>query len=201
MIYGYVRVSTNDQSEERQLLSMRKFGISAENIFVDKQSGQNFERPAYKKLLERLKPADLVVIESLDRLGQKLFRDTGAMAHNNQRKTRKHRRLGHADIGHATQERFNRYIGSGYNLAGVVVCGANRTRVHDTATSGRNRGGKGSRNKMRASGQTKTAKLRRSFNALASRRNICAASRKNVKLGAEEILRGIRATLFSLCKK
>ncbi len=69
MIYGYVRVSTNDQSEERQLLSMRKFGISAENIFVDKQSGQNFERPAYKKLLERLKPADLVVIESLDRLG------------------------------------------------------------------------------------------------------------------------------------
>ena len=73
MIYGYVRVSTNDQSEERQLLSMRKFGISAENIFVDKQSGQNFERPAYKKLLERLKPADLVVIESLDRLGRNYF--------------------------------------------------------------------------------------------------------------------------------
>ncbi|MBR0288232.1 MAG: recombinase family protein, partial [Selenomonadaceae bacterium] len=65
--------STNDQSEERQLLSMRKFGISAENIFVDKQSGQNFERPAYKKLLERLKPADLVVIESLDRLGRNYF--------------------------------------------------------------------------------------------------------------------------------
>ena len=73
MIYGYVRVSTNDQSEERQLLSMRKFGISAENIFVDKQSGQNFERPAYKKLLERLKPTDLVVIESLDRLGRNYF--------------------------------------------------------------------------------------------------------------------------------
>ena len=71
--YGYVRVSTNDQSEERQLLSMRKFGISAENIFVDKQSGQNFERPAYKKLLEKLNSADTVVIESLDRLGRNYF--------------------------------------------------------------------------------------------------------------------------------
>ena len=71
--YGYVRVSTNDQSEERQLLSMSKFGISAENIFVDKQSGQNFERPAYKKLLEKLNSADTVVIESLDRLGRNYF--------------------------------------------------------------------------------------------------------------------------------
>ena len=71
--YGYVRVSTNDQSEERQLLSMSKFGISAENIFVDKQSGQNFDRPAYKKLLEKLNSADTVVIESLDRLGRNYF--------------------------------------------------------------------------------------------------------------------------------
>ena len=66
MIYGYIRVSTNDQSEERQLSSISKFGIRVENIFVDKQSGQSFERPAYKKLLERLNPADTVVIESLD---------------------------------------------------------------------------------------------------------------------------------------
>ena len=69
-IYGYVRVSTKDQNEARQLIAMSEFGIPAENIFIDKQSGKNFERPAYKKLLDILQPADTLVIKSIDRLGR-----------------------------------------------------------------------------------------------------------------------------------
>lgn len=69
-IYGYVRVSTKDQNEARQLIAMSEFGIPAENIFIDKQSGKNFERPAYKKLLDIIQPADTLVIKSIDRLGR-----------------------------------------------------------------------------------------------------------------------------------
>ena len=66
--YGYVRVSTKDQNEIRQVNAMRDFPVS--QIFVDKQSGKDFERPAYKKLLRRIKPGDIVVIHSIDRLGR-----------------------------------------------------------------------------------------------------------------------------------
>lgn len=69
-IYGYVRVSTKDQNETRQLIAMNEFGITADNIFIDKQSGKNFERPAYKKLMGTLQPADTLVIKSIDRLGR-----------------------------------------------------------------------------------------------------------------------------------
>lgn len=66
--YGYVRVSTKDQNEIRQVNAMRDFSVS--QIFVDKQSGKDFDRPAYKKLLRRVKPGDIVVIHSIDRLGR-----------------------------------------------------------------------------------------------------------------------------------
>lgn len=68
--YGYVRVSTKDQNELRQMIAMREFGITDENIYVDKQSGKDFERPQYKRMLRRLKAEDVVVIKSIDRLGR-----------------------------------------------------------------------------------------------------------------------------------
>lgn len=68
--YGYVRVSTREQNEERQMLAMREQKILAENIFLDKQSGKDFERPAYRRLLERLEGEDLLYIKSIDRLGR-----------------------------------------------------------------------------------------------------------------------------------
>lgn len=70
MEYGYARVSTKEQNEERQLLALREFGIDEKMIFVDKQSGKDFERPKYKKLLKKLKPDDTLVIKSIDRLGR-----------------------------------------------------------------------------------------------------------------------------------
>lgn len=69
-IYGYVRVSSADQNVERQLLSMNEIGISKKQIFVDKQSGKDFERPHYKRLVKKLKKGDLLYIHSIDRLGR-----------------------------------------------------------------------------------------------------------------------------------
>lgn len=66
--YGYVRVSTREQNEDRQLVAMRDFGIMDSDIFLDKQSGKDFERPAYRRLLKKLKPGDTLVIKSIDRL-------------------------------------------------------------------------------------------------------------------------------------
>jgi len=68
--YGYVRVSTREQNEDRQLIAMREFGVDDGNVFTDKQSGKDFRRPAYRKLLKRLKAGDTLVIKSIDRLGR-----------------------------------------------------------------------------------------------------------------------------------
>ncbi len=68
MIYGYVRVSTREQNEERQLIAMNDFGV--DRIFMDKQSGKDFDRPQYKKMVKKLKPDDILVIKSIDRLGR-----------------------------------------------------------------------------------------------------------------------------------
>ena len=69
-IFGYVRVSTKEQNEDRQVIAMREFGVADKSIYMDKQSGKDFERPAYKRLMKRLKPGDVLVIKSIDRLGR-----------------------------------------------------------------------------------------------------------------------------------
>ena len=68
--YAYVRVSSRDQNEERQLIAVRDAGVDDKNIFVDKQSGKDFNRPTYKRLIKKLKPYDTLVIKSIDRLGR-----------------------------------------------------------------------------------------------------------------------------------
>ena len=68
--YGYIRVSTREQNEDRQLIALREMSIPEQNIFMDKQSGKDFNRPQYKKLVRKLKPDDLLYIKSIDRLGR-----------------------------------------------------------------------------------------------------------------------------------
>lgn len=68
--YGYIRVSSRDQNEDRQRIAMQEFGIPDELVFVDKQSGKDFERPGYKRLMRKIKPTDTLVIKSIDRLGR-----------------------------------------------------------------------------------------------------------------------------------
>ena len=69
-IYGYVRVSSTDQNEDRQMLALKKQNIADKNIYIDKLSGKDFNRPAYKKLIKKLKSGDLLYILSIDRLGR-----------------------------------------------------------------------------------------------------------------------------------
>jgi len=68
--YGYVRVSSVDQNEDRQMLAMLELEIQAEYIFMDKQSGKDFNRPSYQSLLNKVNPGDLIYIKSIDRLGR-----------------------------------------------------------------------------------------------------------------------------------
>lgn len=68
--YGYIRVSSYDQNEDRQVIVMQKMQIPSKNLYTDKQSGKNFDRPQYKKLLRKLKADDVLYIKSIDRLGR-----------------------------------------------------------------------------------------------------------------------------------
>lgn len=69
-VYGYVRVSTKEQNEDRQLIALAEFDIADENLYVDKISGKDFERPAYQEMLCCLEPDDLIIVKSIDRLGR-----------------------------------------------------------------------------------------------------------------------------------
>jgi len=69
-IYGYVRVSARDQKEDRQLIAIRELSIPEQNIFIDRQSGRDFNRPQYRALVGRLERSDLLYIKSIDRLGR-----------------------------------------------------------------------------------------------------------------------------------
>ena len=69
-IYGYVRVSTRDQNEGRQMIALREIGVLERNLFVDRQSGKDFQRPQYRRLVQCMKRDDLLYIKSIDRLGR-----------------------------------------------------------------------------------------------------------------------------------
>lgn len=69
-IYGYIRVSSVDQNEERQYVALHDYAIPKKNLYVDKQSGKDFNRPQYKRMVKKLKPGDLLYILSIDRLGR-----------------------------------------------------------------------------------------------------------------------------------
>ena len=68
--YGYIRVSSHDQNEDRQRIALHEVGVPDENVYMDKQSGKDFERPQYKKMLRKMKRDDLLCIKSIDRLGR-----------------------------------------------------------------------------------------------------------------------------------
>ena len=69
-IYGYARVSTIDQNEDRQLISLREGGVPLKNLFIEKQSGKDFNRPVWQKLMDKLEEGDLLIVISIDRLGR-----------------------------------------------------------------------------------------------------------------------------------
>lgn len=68
--YGYIRVSSKDQNEDRQLTALEPYHIEKSNLYMDKQSGKDFERPAYKRMIRKLRAGDILIIKSIDRLGR-----------------------------------------------------------------------------------------------------------------------------------
>lgn len=68
--YGYIRVSSKDQNEDRQRVAMHDAGVDERHIFMDKQSGKDFDRPGYRRMLKKLKPGDTLFVKSIDRLGR-----------------------------------------------------------------------------------------------------------------------------------
>lgn len=69
-VYGYCRVSTREQHEDRQVIALKEMGVSERNIFMDKQSGKDFNRPQYKRLIRKIRPDDVIFVKSIDRLGR-----------------------------------------------------------------------------------------------------------------------------------
>ena len=69
-VYAYVRVSTQEQNEDRQMLALSELGIIKENIYIDKQSGKDFNSPKYRQMVKKLKEDDLLYVKSIDRLGR-----------------------------------------------------------------------------------------------------------------------------------
>ena len=119
--YGYVRVSSLDQNEERQMVEMRQLGIAEENIYKDKQSGKDFNRPMYQKLLRKLKKGDVLYIMSIDRLGRNY--------EEIQSQWRFLTREKEVDVsviafGHKAWQRPDGYFPCRYCAASAVLCGA-----------------------------------------------------------------------------
>lgn len=70
MTYGYVRVSSRDQNEARQMIAMQERGVDTKRVYIDKQSGKDFNRPEYQRMLRKLRPGDVLIVKSIDRLGR-----------------------------------------------------------------------------------------------------------------------------------
>lgn len=149
MNYGYARVSSKEQNEQRQMIALTEFGIAKKNIYMDKQSGKDFDRPRYKRLVKKLHPGDLLVIQSIDRLG----RNYGEILEQWRVITKEggHRCSGHASAGYAGPgPRLDGYLHRRLGAANSILCGADRAGDDPQATGGRNCGGQGPGCEVRA---------------------------------------------------
>ena len=111
-IFGYVRVSTREQNEDRQLFAMRQVKVPEHNIFTDRQSGKDFMRPQYRRMVRRMKKDDLLYIKSIDRLGRNYDKRKGCG----------YRRVGYAPVGYAPGERSDGDFSQRYRPAGAFFC-------------------------------------------------------------------------------
>ena len=122
-VFGYIRVSSTDQNEDRQRIAMQKKGIGAKNLYIDKQSGKDFQRPRYRQMVRRLKPGDLLYVLSIDRLGRNYRGNTKPVAHTHQGKGCGYMRYRYAFAGYQKGERPYGYVYCGSCLADPLLCG------------------------------------------------------------------------------
>lgn len=121
-LYGYIRVSTRDQNEDRQLIALRELKIPEKNIFMDKQSGKDFNRPQYKRLVRKLKKDDLLYIKSIDRLGRNYAEILEQWRLLTQTKDADIVVLGYAVAGHPAWQRPDGHFFERHRFAGAFFC-------------------------------------------------------------------------------
>lgn len=131
--YGYIRVSSKDQNEERQRIAMREFGIEPAQIYFDKLSGKDFKRPAYKRLIKKLKPNDTLVVKSIDRLGRNYEEILDQWRLITKEKKADIVVLDMPLFGHPPGARLNRYFDFGHCFAAFKLCGPNRAGIYPPA--------------------------------------------------------------------
>ena len=158
-LLGYVRVSDASQNEDRQMVSMAEQGVPAKNIYVDKQSGKDFERKSYRSMLRRLRPGDCIMLHSLDRLG----RDYAAILEQwHEGQGRGHRCAGYAPARHPRERpRLDRTAYIGHHLAVTQLLLTERTREHTPTTGRGNRCSKGTGRGVWAADEGRAGQLRR----------------------------------------
>lgn len=106
MYYGYARVSSKDQNESRQIDAFHACGLEDSNIYIDKQSGKDFDRPQYKKMYCKLKKGDILYIKSIDRLGRD-YEEIITQWKDNSFSRNRHCSIGYAAFRYSPWERFN----------------------------------------------------------------------------------------------
>ena len=120
-IYGYIRVSSKDQNENRQLIALHKSGVEDHFIYMDKVSGKDFNRPEYKKLVEKLKSGDLLYIQSIDRLGRN-YEEVQNQWRILTKKKRGHLCHRYAAVRYSSGKRFNGYLYCRSCTANPIIC-------------------------------------------------------------------------------
>lgn len=158
-VYGYVRVSSADQNEDRQMIEMRRVGVPSNNIFIDKQSGKDFERPSYKRMVRRLREGDLLYILSIDRLGRNYEEIQNQWCILHQRKANRYRCHGHDTPRHAPGQRPHGNVYRGPRPPDPVLCRPKRARKDPRAPAPRHRRRQSPRRKVRATGETTAGRL------------------------------------------
>lgn len=144
-LYGYIRVSTRDQNEDRQLIALRELKIPEKNIFMDKQSGKDFNRPQYKRLVRKLKKDDLLYIKSIDRLGRNYAEILEQWRLLTQTKGAD---IVVLDMPLLDTRRGKDLMGTFFErhrFAGALLCGGERAHQHPAAAGRGHCSGKGSR--------------------------------------------------------
>ena len=127
--YAYIRVSTKEQSIDRQLLALEPYQIKKKNIYCDYQSGKDFDRPAYQRMIKKLKPGDLLIVKSIDRLGRN-YNDILVQWQYITDKSR-YIGVGYEIIGYPAENRkLNRNIDRRFGIADICICSTNRTRIY-----------------------------------------------------------------------
>ena len=148
-VYGYIRVSSTDQHEDRQLIAMAERGIPQGRVYIDKQSGKDFARPRYRALIKKTAPRRSALHYQHRPSGTQLRRNSRAVALPDTRKESGHPCLRYAASRHAPRQRPHRYADSRHRFAGTVLRSPKRARKHQKKTGRRNRGGKGQRSEIR----------------------------------------------------